>query len=1079
MDALSIKFADEPSNLTIDFDAQPARGLGAAFTAGWQGSAPGLMLRGRLPDVVLSPGDSKWYERAAAGVAQIGAELPFGVVGAVAGAIGGGAAGSVVAPGPGTAVGGLLGAGAGSFAVPAAIRESYIQALSKGEIASTGDFLDRAQIVLRQTGKEALIGAATAGAGKVAQIGATAAGLGAKATGAAVLTAEGGTLVVAPAALEGRMPEPQDFLDAAILLVGFKGATVAAGRLRETYAKAGKTPAEVLADAKNDSTIAEDLKAAAKPAAALEAEIPRAYQEQARQENARRAVPDPSPEAAQFLEKPFAEVPQLPGEPVLKTHVNYNHLNTTPEVMGAMSRLSELYEAQIREATRGTVGWEQTYAEARDLYRKTTGEEPPPAPLTNADYVKLSADLYARKQILVSGAEQLLVQQKAYVEARAQGLATDQMKLELLAQIDRVAQAQAAVRGSQAEVGRALNVLRSTNRDKAYYDELADIINGRFGGGGVKTELVKRDFDALVDALGAMETPSEALGFARKAKQATKLDMAVEAYKAGLVSGYRTQLANLLGNATFLAARPFVDLTAVAFSTARSGPERMSAVEPLARVVGNIHGLVDAARVAARVLRTGEQYGAAPDRRLNAIPGVAGEVVRLPFRGLAAGDGFFRVLNERGEAFTLASRQAAKEGLNPATREFRERVADLASNPTDKMIDQIDAAGARGTFNAPLGDIGRNVQALLNAAPALKFFIPFVQTPANVLKEMLRLTPFAPVIKEWRKDFAAGGVARDKALAEITIGIAFSSAMAMFAMSGRVSGQGDPDPNKRRTQMASGWQPYSIQIEDTWYSYQRIQPIGTLIGMAADAVAVAEHMTPEEQDRVPKILATAFANAVTNQTFLQGLTNIINVGSDPNRYAGRFWENFVASWVPGAVGQTAQTLDPYQREIYGVLDAVKARIPGLSETLQPKRDPYGEPIPSKDYLAGISPIATSTMSQDKVRLEATRLGVGVAKAPDYIELPAGRDPKLGRVELTPEQRDVFATEAGKLAYRILSQMVNSPTWDNLPDMAQRNAMAKAFEASRAMGKAAAVPPDQLQREAERIAKELRIRLQPK
>lgn len=1323
---------------------QIARGFGDAFMAGLQGSATGLAFRGKLPDVVLSPDDSKWYERAAAGVAQIGAELPLGVVGAVAGGTYGAAAGTAVG-GPVVGVaGGAVGAGAASFALPAAVRQAYIEAYSKGQITDTADFLNRAQIVLKQAGKEGLIGGLTAGAGKIAQIEMAAVGATAKVAGAAALTAEGGMLVVAPATLEGRLPEPQDFVDAAILLGGLKGATVTAGKLMNIYAKTGKTPIEVLADANGDPALKEaivtpptprelveaatqtdrgavplerwlkdanygnGLKEAAdalgipsepgthkdvviaavkerlgitdKPAAAKEtpyvdtrgqgerfhgtsrpivnmldgdvmydsrniygqgfyttdavdisagytrkgnggqptlyrvveqnnprlydmeapltpelrkaaednfgdlyrtedvdgkpitnlrelydevraeskaerytrddvqglfdgmravledqgynglshagglrtnnpahavniywtpekhvrlepadlaayrkaepaapagkpgeqlelfSDLPVQYRDQAKREHARLAVPDPSPEAAQFLEKPFADVPQLPGEPVLKTHVNYNYLNTAPEVMNALSRMSELYEAQIRTATRGEVSWEQTYAEARDLYRKTTGEDPPPTPLVNADYAKLSADLYARKQILVSGAEQLMAKQKAYAEARAQGLATDQMKLELLAQIDRVAQAQAAVRGSQAEVGRALNILKSTNRDKAYYDELTSIIDGRFGVEG--KAIGDANFDTMVDMMGKLGSPDQALKFAEKAAKATTWQKIVEAWKAGLVSGPITQTANILGNATFVAVRPLVDAVAVAGGLFRSGPDRVTAVEPLARVVGNIQGTIDGARAAWAVMRTGETIGGKSEAHRKAIEGTLGEIVRLPFRLLGAGDAFFRLVNERGEAYALAVREAASEGHNPATREFRERVAELVSNPTDAMIEQIDTAGARFTFNSPLGEKGRQIQATIKKLH-LEWAVPFVQTPANVAKEMLRLTPAAPIVKEWRDAIAAGGAARDKAVAEMVIGTATMTGVFALALSGQITGQGDPDPNKRRTQMASGWQPYSVKVGDTWYSYQRLQPVGTLVGMAGDVAAVWEHMTPEESDKVAKMLATAFANAITNQTFLQGVTNLVNVISDPNRYGGRFFEGLAGSAVPGILGQTARMVDPYQREIDGVLDAVKARIPGLSETLQPKRDPYGEPVPSVDRPLGVLPIATSTMSQDKVRLEAARLGVGAAKAPDYIELPAGRDPKLGRVELTPEQRDVFATEAGKLAYRILSQMVNSPTWDNLPDMAQRNAVARVFESARGMGRAAAVPPEQIRREAERIARELQIRLQPK
>jgi hypothetical protein len=279
--------------------------------------------------------------------------------------------------------------------------------------------------------------------------------------------------------------------------------------------------------------------------------------------------------------------------------------------------------------------------------------------------------------------------------------------------------------------------------------------------------------------------------------------------------------------------------------------------------------------------------------------------------------------------------------------------------------------------------------------------------------------------------------------------------------------------------MAAGWQPYSVKVGGTWYSYQRLQPVGTLIGMAADMADAWQHLTPDESDKIPKILSTAFANAITNQTFLQGVTNIVNAISDPTRFGPKFVQGLAGSVVPGIVAQPAQMMDPYKREVDSVLDAVKNRIPGLSETLRPKRDAYGEPIPANDRLGEISPITQMAVSTDKVKTEAARLGVGVSKAPDHIQLPSGHDDKIGKVPLTSDQRDIFGDKAGHMAYLVLNQLVSAPTWDNLPDLAQRNAMNTVFEHTRKFGEMAAVPPEQMQREALRIADQLRGRLQTK
>ena len=1072
---------------------QEASGVFEAFGAGYQGSATGLFFRGKLPDIVLSPTDADWYERLASGVGTIVSELPIGIVGAVGGAVGGGAAGSAV-PVVGNVAGAVVGGGAGSMALPAAIRESYIQAYTKGEIESSADFLNRVGLVLKQTAKEGLIGGLTAGAGRAATLTAQTAGAGAKTTLAAGLTAEGATLVVAPAALEGRLPEPQEFMDAAILLLGFKGATVGgaqlvkgAAKLAEIYRRTGKTPIEVMADAQRDPTIAEDLAAAkpetpaAKPETPSDApEIPRAYQEQARQENARNAVPPPSKQSAEFIEKPFAEVPQLPGEPVLKTHVNYNYLNTTDDVKGAMSRLSELYEDNIRTATRDKVSWEQTYAEARDIYRISTGEEPPPTPLANADYAKLAADLYARKQLLTSGAEQLINLRNEYVKARAENRATDQMRLEILAQVDRIGKAQAEVRGAQAEVGRALNILKSTNRDKAYYDELNEVLNQRFKTGDNLADTANRPtFDNIMDMLGQYENPSQVLKFASKATKPNWLDKFMEVYTAGLVSGVVTQTANIFGSAAMLPLRPLVDAAAVGFGAFRKEGERVAAVEPLARVAGTVLGTMDAARIAGAVARSGVPYKMTPDQVRNAIPGKVGEIVRLPYRGLATADAFFRVLNERAEAYTLAARQATKEGLNPATREFRERVAQIAADPPEAMAEKIEAAGLRFTFASPVGSLGQTLLTARRKSPLLTFIIPFVQTPINAVKEMLRYSPLSPAVKEWRDDIAKGGVARDKAIAEVSVGVAMGATVMALAASDNLTGNGDVDPGKRRTDLANGWQPYSIKIGGKWYNYQRIQPLGGLLGMYADTQEIWEQMTEEEQRNAMAAIGAAFANAITNQTFLQGITNFIEAFDQPERFMPRYIENQVASFVPGILGQTAPLIDPYRREVYSIYDAVINRIPFASQTLLPQRDVFGEAIENKDRVGIIGPVTVTTESGDKVRSEAARLGLSVGATKKYIELKDLGEDDLGRVNLTPEQRDVLAEQSGKMAYTILDQLVNSPGWDDMPDIVKRQTMERVFEDARKYGRTLAVPPEQLLQEYERINEGLGKRLQTK
>jgi hypothetical protein len=353
--------------------------------------------------------------------------------------------------------------------------------------------------------------------------------------------------------------------------------------------------------------------------------------------------------------------------------------------------------------------------------------------------------------------------------------------------------------------------------------------------------------------------------------------------------------------------------------------------------------------------------------------------------------------------------------------------------------------------------------------------VPFIRTPINIAKELARLSPFAPVVGEWRAAIAKGGVERDRALAELALGTGIMALAAGWAFEGNLSGSNQPDPGKVRGKVGV-WQPGSILIGDTWYEIQRIQPMGTLLVMAADMANVWDHMNDEEKDKVPKMLALAFSNAVTNQTFLQGITNVVNAMSDPTRFFPRWSQQMAGSVIPNIIGQPTAMADPTVREVNSMLDAIKARVPGLREQLLPKRDWLGQPIPTKERLGVVLPIREQKISENKVRLEAARLDISMAAAPKKLHLGRGTG-KLGDVELTPEETDKFEQAGGKMAHQILTQIVNAPNWDGTPDMIKRRVFNSAMTAAHKYAAAVALPPDKRMAYVQSITERMAVELQ--
>jgi len=1036
-------------------EAKPARtaeGMGDAFVSGVQGSSIGLLQRGALPDVVLDPHHAPWYQKLAAGAGQMIGDLPAMIAGsATVGA-------ASIPSGPGAVVAG----GAAAFAVPTAIRQALTNAYSLEQVTSSGDFLSRVGIGVLHTGKDAVVGGLTAWTGGA--VGKATQGWTKLGSGAATLSAEGTVMTVAPAALEGRLPEPEDFLNAAVLMLGMKAAHAggarlvesmkpAAEQLRNTYAKTGITPEEVMAESHTNPTILEDL---TKPTGEAP-EVPRAFQERA----ARQAAEDafPGTKAQQVLDNPFADIP----EAKLPHQMNLRYIEGPQEVKALLTRMSEVYRSEIDTARGGTQTWAEIETKAAEQVAALTGQELEKVmagrqvgDTANAIELKIRGDM------LMQSTTEAATAIKRYSETLPGDL-TDAMKMDALAAIHKSAMIQAELTGTGSEVARALGYLKQIKELRAQGEGMQKLVE-KYG----------HDPELLLKMASTMDTPEKMATFARESTKATTEQRLLEAWKAGLVSGPFTQVANIMGNTTYMGLRPLVDVAAATVGIATRAPERVYATEALARVTGDMLGVMDGLKLAKAAFYLDEAGGKAGSRQ--AIPGTAGYVVRTPFRALAAMDQLFRTMNERGEAYALGTRQAIQEGFNPATREFRQRVAELALNPSEKAIEQIMAYGERATFNTPLGEKGQAINNAIVKAH-LEFAVPFRSTPANIFKEMARHSPFAPVIGEWRAAIAEGGAAKQRALGEMAVGTGISALTMTLAKSGLITGAGDPDPNKRRVAAASGWQPYSIKVGDTWYSYQRFQPVGTLVGMAADMAEVWEHMTPDERDKVPKMLGTAFANSVTNQTFLQGIAQVTAAVAHPDRDLARFLNSLTSSTVPALLGQTAQMLDPYQREIYGVRDAIVNRIPLLRNQLEEKIDPWGEKIGRPERMGGVSPITTKDAGSDKVKLEAARLGIGVANDPKYITLPTGGlGGKLGRVELTPEQRRHMAEEGGKLAYEIMAPAVNSPGWAMIPDPIKAKMFRNAFADAHAYARVQALPVEQRAAEIRRITAELEDRL---
>lgn len=237
--------------------------------AGLQMSVSGLALRGERPDVVM-PEDTDIFSQILYSGGMLTGDLPA----VAAGFIGGGAAGSTVAPGPGT----VVGAGSGAAALPAFLRETLMDHYKNGDFTSFKDYWTRMSNILGTTGKEALAGGAAGGVGGRAQV--FLRDLGFKKGTQAVTRGltEAATYTGIGGALRGEVPDAQDFVVGGAFVLGFHGTgqaarlfnkggkisqtgEIVAGNLRSAYAKTGLKPVDVAKFARRNPVIRQETMA--------------------------------------------------------------------------------------------------------------------------------------------------------------------------------------------------------------------------------------------------------------------------------------------------------------------------------------------------------------------------------------------------------------------------------------------------------------------------------------------------------------------------------------------------------------------------------------------------------------------------------------------------------------------------------------------------------------------------------------------------------------------------------------------------------------------------------------------------
>lgn len=443
----------------------------------------------------------------------------------------------------------------------------------------------------------------------------------------------------------------------------------------------------------------------------------------------------------------------------------------------------------------------------------------------------------------------------------------------------------------------------------------------------------------------------------------SSVDKVMEYWKAGLLSGAPTHVANTVGNvveAGLMNAETFasgaIDKVLGLFD--KNGGRQRYMSEGVYETAGLTQGFAPAAgnflkslgpifALQGKLFNLENKF----DRQAGAIAGKKGELIRIPFKLLEAEDQFFKSMGKQADLYKLAHRKAKKEGLTGDA--LRKREGEIISeflNSPDKHRDlaqELYSQGKVRTYQenagegkkyAPFSHLAQVIgQGKTSESSAVKLganiVFPFSKTPANIFDRAIERSPLgyaysAGLAKDWQKalteaetkakiaDQNPGNIGHQKAAAaareaagrlrgQLSDQLARAS-VGTVALTGigLLASQGiitgsGPKDRAKRELLEKELGWQPYSVKING-KYYPLQRIMGAMGPSIGAVAdIFEYAKDGDEGATSKAMSAALKN-LTDQSYLQGLIEFTSAVNDPARYAKTYGMNLLTSLVPAS-----------------------------------------------------------------------------------------------------------------------------------------------------------------------------------
>jgi hypothetical protein len=551
-------------------------------------------------------------------------------------------------------------------------------------------------------------------------------------------------------------------------------------------------------------------------------------------------------------------------------------------------------------------------------------------------------------------------------------------------------------------------------------------------------------------------------------------DKAITVWKAGLLTSLRTHERNLVGNAGMQVGEVLKDLPATLVDKIMATRTGQRTTTMTLRGLQELGSKATRHQIKTLVLHGYDPYGDIGKYDLHHITW-ANTPMQQALKWYT--EAVFRPLGAEDKAFFNSAfarsmyDQAGAAAINAGRKGNRNFINKLVAKPTEAMLENATKDANYATFHdsSILGKIAtrikREAQDHGGATGQIvtNMLMPFTNVPGSIAAKTFAYSPLGLIrgAVDMGRVMNGGKVIAQQipglqrqAAQEVGRGVVGSglAGLGWYLMSqGLMTGVPKSQAESNQWQL-EGKQQNSVLIGGKWRSINSIGP-QELIVLAG---AKAQEQFGKAGGDWKQFLASAGKDQLS-QTFLSGVQGPINALSDPYRYGQSYVNSTASGVIPNIVKDIAKAGDSTQRETNTIKDSLQNSIPGLRNSLLPKRDVLGNPISQEPTGAGafFDLFNSKTPITDPLTNELHRLFYADANHTNSAtpsKLAKGETLNGTKTQLNPQQLDQLEQTAGGAERAQMNQLIASDAYKAASDKDKANALQAITKDARVQAK---------------------------